>query len=599
LTYPDSSTIGRLALLTSRPSRLSKVKLSKVKFIKDPHNLYPPPNNAPYALQKPTSLKLQPAWDLLDCTFKPGAQDVAVKGVIPKLLNPPYGFDYNTAMLLLCGWLGYHRSELRLSRGGGQIGFAELEKQIETTKTSRDFLNWGCVNSLAISRRDPDAALEEVRTISRRVSKGERFSQEEARQALLALDEFAENDRHPADPRQQATETAGGLRQALEAAQKYDVEAEETLAGLNAQYEVADLLRLRTRLMTLTPSELVTVTQPAVNEIEARIFERLEQALEKERRLVEGLADITQVGALEQRLRSLKKQLAQQGLELHAERLATVENALDERIKLLKAAEQEAAIQKEIEAMTADAGLAKLRDYRQRLQEMRLVSPDLKQVRDRKLDAVQREIDSLEKFAAAVTERVHCVDLTSIQQIQKEIIRCQSRYQGAEHEQNIGQALDYLETLQQFRAELNSVKQLPPKSREDVQAAEKKLEQITSDFEQRLCPHHLQELTATSRELERRSQQEQERAVQWLEECEREASQPDVSLSDIQQKLQRPSAFLPADCQARLITLRVRVQERLDQDQIAQIEQLFQSLGTSEKRKECLNRLLQLVTEEI
>lgn len=554
---------------------------------------------APYALQKPTSLKLQPAWELLDRTFKPGTQDVAVSEVITKLLNPPYGFDYNTAMLLLCGWLGYHRSELVPSRRGEQIGFGELERQIETAKTSRDFLNWGCVNALAISRRDPDAALEEAREIRRRVSKGEHFSQEEASQSLLALDEFAENDRNPADRRQQAAEAAGRLRKAIEAAQKYDEEAKEILTGLDAQSEVIELLKLRGKIKALVPDELVTVTQPAVHEIEARIFEKLEQALDTEHRRVEGLADITQVGALDQRLRGLKNQLAQQGLELLAERLETILSALDERITLLKAAEQEAAIQNEIEAMTVDAGLAKLYDYLQRLQDMQLVSPDVRQVRDKKLERIWREIDDLENFAADIMGRVHSADLTSTQRIQREIIRCQSRYQGREHEQIIGQALDYLETLQQFRSELNSVSQLRLTVLEDFQAAQKTLEQIASDFKQRLSPQHLQELTSTGHELEQRIQQEHERAVQWLEEREREASQPGASLSAIQQRLQRAPAFLPTDCQTRLDTLRTRVQEGLDQDYMAQIESLFLSLGTPEKRKECLNRLLQLVADEV
>jgi len=542
---------------------------------------------------------LQPAWDLLDRTFKPGTQDTPVKEVIPKLLNPPYGFDYNTAMLLVCGWLGYHRSELVPSRRGEQIGFGELERQIETAKTSRDFLNWVCVNALAISRRDPDAALEEVRAIRNRVLKGECFSQEEASQFLLALDEFAENDKNPADQRQQAAETAGELRKGMEVARKYDEEAKEILTGLDAQSEVTELLKLRDKLKALAPSERVTVTQPAASDIESRILKKLEQALDTEHRRVEGLADITQVGALEQRLHGLKKQLAQQGLELYAERLATIERILKEQVERLKAVEQEAAIQREIEAMTVDAGLAKLHDYCQRLQEMQLVSSDVRQVRDRKLDSIQREIHNLEKFAADIVGRVHSADLASSQQIQGEIVRRQSRYQGTEHEQNISQALGYLEMLQQFRANLNSVKQLRLRGLEDVQAAQGSLKQITSDFKQRLSSSHLEELASTDRELERRIQQEQERAVQWLEELEGEASRSDVSLSDMQQRLQRPPVFLPTEHQVRLETLRARVQERLDQDHIAQIECLFQSLGTPEKRKECLNRLRQLVADKI
>ncbi len=553
-----------------------------------------------YALQKPTSPKLQPAWDLLDRTFAPGVQDVRLSKIIPRLFKPPYGFDYNTAALLLCGWLGYHRSELLLSHGGARIGLRELEQQIEATKMARDFLDRACVNALAISRRDPDAALQEMQSIRAKVIKRQPFSQAEAGEAVKALDEFAAQEKQPSDVRQQAAEAADQLRKALEVAQKYDQEAQEILASLKSLHEAPDdLLKLRQKLTSLPVDELVTVTQPAVSEIDQRILGQLERAVETERRGVEGLADITRVGTLEHRLRSLKGQLEKQGLISLVQRIAELEDTLQERVKLLKAAEQEAATQKEIEAMTVDAGLIQLYNYRQRLHEMQLVSPELQQARDGKLEAIQQEIDGLEAFASDITKQACSVPLSDVQQMQKNILSRQSRYAGTKYEGMLGQALDYLETLQQFLAEVCNLEQLLPlRSPQDVQLAEEKLEQIASSFEQRLSPIHLGALDQVDQNITKQVEAAQQKAIQWLEARERELEHGEASLSDLQRKLERPPAFLPADCQARLDALRAHVQERLDQDYIAQIEALFQSLGTPEKRKECLNRLSQLVAEE-
>ncbi len=552
---------------------------------------------SPYALQKPTSLKLQPAWDLLDRTFAPGVQDVPLSGVIPKLLNPPYGFDYNTATLLLCGWIGYHRSELLLSQRGERIGLAKLEEQIETIKTARDFLNWMCVNSLAISRRDPDAALQEVQRIRARIIKREPFSQAEASETLQVLDEFAAQEKQPSDVRQQAAEAADRLRKALEAAQRYDQESQEILAGLNNLHEASDLLKLRQKLASLTIDELVTVTQPAINEIEQRIFGQLEWAVETERRRVEGLVDITQVGTHEQWLHALKGQLEEQGLVALAQQVTGVEDLLQERFKLLKAAEQEAAVRKEIEAMTVDTGLIRLYNYRQRLREMELISPELKQVRDKKLEAIQREIDRLETFAAGLTEQVRSVHLSDVQQMQKNILSCQNRYVGTQYEEMLGQALDYLETLQQFLAEAHGLKQLSLRTPQDVQHAEERLKEIAAGFEQKVSTVHLEALHQARKNIADRAEAARQEAIRWLEACERELERGQVHLGELQRKLERPPAFLPADHQVRLDSLRARVQEQLDQDHIAQIEALFQSLGM-EKRKECLNRLQQLVAEK-
>jgi len=553
---------------------------------------------SPYALQKPTSLKLQPAWDLLDRTFAPGVQDARLSEVIPKLLNPPYGFDYNTAMLLLCGWIGYHRSELLLSLRGERIGLTKLEEQIDTIKSAGDFLNWAYQNALALSRRDPDAAQQEMQSIRARIIKKQPFSQVEASEALQALDEFATQEKQPSDMRQQAAEAAGRLRKALEAAQRYDQEVQQILANLEHLHEVSDLLKQRQSLADLVIDDLVTVTQPAIGEIEQRILDQLEQAVEVERRRVEGLADITLVGALEHRLHTLKGQLEKQGLALLAQRVAELEDTLQKRIALLKAAEQEAAIKKEIEAMTVDTGLIRLYNYRQRLRQMQLVSPEAKQARDKKLEAIQREIDKLEAFAGSVTEHVRNVDLSDLQQVQKRIISGQNRYAGTEHEEKLAQALAYLETLQQFYAEVHALKQLPLRSPQDVQNAEARLGEIEASFGQSLSNVHREALTQVRKSIADQVEAARQEAIRWLEMRARELESDKVPLGDLQRKLERPPAFLPADHQAHLDSLRARVQERLEQDHIAKIEALFQSLG-AEKRKECLNRLLQLVAEEI
>ncbi len=553
---------------------------------------------SPYALQKPTSLKLQPAWDLLDRTFAPGVQDARLSDVIPRLFNPPYGFDYNTAMLLLCGWIGYHRSELLLSQRGERIELARLEEQIENTKTAHDFLNWMCVNALAISRRDPDAALQEMQSIRTRVVKRQPFSQAEASEAVQALDEFVAQEKQPSDVRQQAAETASRLRKALEVAQEYDREAQEILASLNGLYEASDLLKLRQKLASLTADELVTVTQPAVNEIEQRILGQLELAVEAERRRVERLTDVTEAGALEHRLHTLKGQLEKQKLMGLVQKIAGLEDTLQERIRLLKAAEQEAAIQKEIEAMMVDTGLIGLYNYRQRLREMQLVSPELQQAREKKLEAIQREIDRLETFAAGITERVRRAPLSDVQQMQKSILSCQIRYTGTQYEEMLDQALNYLETLQQFLADVHNLEQLPLRTPQDVQHAEQRLEEIASSFQQKVSAVHLGALDQARKSIADRREKARQDAIEWLEARERELEYGKTALGELQHNLERPPAFLPAEHQARLDNLRARVQERLDQDHIAQIEALFQSLGV-EKRKECLNRLLQLVAEKI
>ncbi len=551
-----------------------------------------------FALQKPMPPQLMPAWDLFDITFRPGVQDSKVAEIIPKLLNPPYGFDYNTATLLLCAWIGYHRIELRLSSRGEFIGLHQLEEQIDRAKTPKDFLAWACTNPLAITRRDPDADLQEMQAIRNRVLNREQFSQDEAETDLKRLEEFAAQEKQPADMRQRASKTAGKLRKGLEAAQKYDRAAQDILAPLNQERDIARLLALRSRLMKLPSSELVTITQPAPSEIEARLSQRIKAALDWERGRVQELKDITKLGAFRGKLDDLKNQLAQHGLTTFVKQVVAIEQALEERATFLKAQEQEGSIRNEIAAMASGAGLTELYRYRNRLGEIVGVSEQLEQVRSRKLDDVQREIQKLETFANKVTEQVYTIDLTRIGQERDQILRRLARFRDTELQAKLEQAIADLDMLQQFQDDLESVEKLPLRSPADVQVAQDELERIAQQFGQKVSEEHLAILHSVRNKIDDHERAEQQKAIEWLEALEREPEHG-VSLNDLKRKLDHPPAFLPSDCQVRLEALCTRLQERLDQDYMAQIEELFRALGTPQRQQECLIRLQQIVTQDV
>lgn len=551
-----------------------------------------------YELQEPASPKLKDAWTLLDNTFKPGTQDIPVKNVIPTLLNPPNGFDYNTALLLLAGWIGYHRSELQLYHNGPQITLSQLEEQVEIARTSRDFLNWACTGPLAMTRRDPSEALTEMRGIRTRIEAGECFSQDEAKRALLVLNDFIAQEKQPADQRQQAADAADKLQAALEVSQKYDADAQAILRDLESQVDVPNLLALRQKKSRLTAGKLVEVTQPPVSEIESRILAKLEQALVTERKRIEGLADITHVGTARQRLQNIQKRLEGQGLTTFVKQVKSIEDLLRERTKLLKVAQQEQNNLEVIKAMTPAAPLETLRDYCDKLTGMQLASPEAIRERDLKLTTIENEISKLVSFVENILHRVRSVDPADIQRLNNEISRHESRYGANENLDKLREARTYLETLEAYEREVREAARMPLTSPHDVSMAFAKLDQVLSRFGNRLSEPHLAKSSAARTQIETAAHAKQQAAVKWLDQLEHESNQEIVSWSRLYKKLQEPPSFLPLESAARLDLLRTRVQEHLDHDQIAEIERLFQSLGSHEKRKECLDRLQQLIVEE-
>ncbi len=550
-----------------------------------------------YALQQPTSMKLSEAWKLLNRTFEPGVKDGRVAVIVPTLLNPPYGFDYNTATLLLCGWIGYFRNELRLSAWGQYITLNQLERQIETTKTSRGFLDWACRTPLTITRRDPDAAQREAQEIIRKINKDELFTQEEAQAALQNLEEFAALDNQSPDIVQRASRAVDRLEKALREAQEYDREAGNVLRQLDSERDIANLLKLRDKLRNLPVGNQVHVTQSAPNEIEIHLNTALEQALRRLFLRVDGLTDSDQAGSFRRDLAGLKKQLEQQGLTSLAAEVAEIQGKLNKRADILKAKESEAFIRNEIDVMNTRAGLAELRRYETRLQEIEVISPDIKSLQETKLREVQDEIRVLEAYAESINDRAYNLDLAAISEERDTILRQQSRYQDTEFQNQLEEALEYLDALRKFVRELEGAKHIPD-TPADVEAAEKVLAQMSSHYGQMLSRHHLKELDRVREQKANQLKSRQQDAIQWLEERESEFGRK-ASPGELKRKLERPPAFLPLDYRDRLKALHTRVQECLDQDQIARIEELFRALGSTDRRQDCLDLLQRLMSEEM
>ncbi|NLH97996.1 MAG: hypothetical protein GX446_00730, partial [Chthonomonadales bacterium] len=79
-----------------------------------------------HELIEPRGERTLKAWEHLDGVFARGVVRVKVSDGIMPLLNPPYGYDWNTALLLFAAWFGYNRSEITLERKGLPIRIEDI-----------------------------------------------------------------------------------------------------------------------------------------------------------------------------------------------------------------------------------------------------------------------------------------------------------------------------------------------------------------------------------------------------------------------------------------------------------------------------------------
>lgn len=550
----------------------------------------------PLKLQKPTSLTVLRAWEQINNTFVPG-QEVPVNTVLPRLLNPPYGFDYNTLLLLFSAWIGYHRDELQISARGRVIGVSDLEKWVETAKTPRDFLTQICKDEyLALSRRDPDADQQQVRELVRRVRNREKFSQHEAQESIGFLRAFAERDKQPTDVREQASSTAETLEHALKIAQDYDHQVQDIIERADRERTIDSLQNLCQRVNRLPLLEIVAATKPSPEVIAEHLERCAEDAFGWEQHSISGVKDLTQIGTLRDKLAGYRKAFESLGQTTYVEKCKELQNALEDRVRYLKAQAQEASIRNEIKAMTHTASLAELYKYQNRLQEIADVSQELAEERDRKMQAIAQEIYRLQTYAETISASVQAIELRELHQCRDEALKLYTRFSGTQVQAQLEHALHYLDLLHDFASQIGKVKVDALRTPEDVAMARAELSRIRSDFERGLSANHLNEVLQLEHQIESRVQSLQSEAVRWLEALERDEAT--LSTGELKLRLAAPPVFLPAECQQRLEALRARMQQRLDSDVIAQIEHLFEALVTPQMRQECLNRLQRLMHEQ-
>ena len=78
-------------------------------------------------VQEPGERRVRQAWDYLDRTFAPGQPETMVREAISTLLNTPFGYDFNTVMLLFSAWFGWHAHDLSVSALGHRASRDNVE----------------------------------------------------------------------------------------------------------------------------------------------------------------------------------------------------------------------------------------------------------------------------------------------------------------------------------------------------------------------------------------------------------------------------------------------------------------------------------------
>lgn len=551
-----------------------------------------------FDIQRPMLKALQSAWDYFEQVFPPGSEDQTARQMLTGLMNPPYGHDYNTLMLLFAAWIGYNQYELRFSLGGRYLSLQDLKQFFDDAKNVQDFLDKICCSAtpLAISRSRPDAILDDANEILERIHKGDVFTQEETNESLALLEQALSNPKLPPARSTEIEKDKARLSKALETAQNYDEQAKQILGSTRGDWD--GLLAQSDAFNQLHPATLVTSSSLSPKQIKEEWESALEKKTEDVCRRYESIHDLGEEKANKQSLTRMRTRLKKAGYPLLVKRIEQATDNLKRSTDDLRQRENEKAVVAEIRSMAPSASLKDLYVYRKRLSALSGLSVETTHIRDERLREIDTCINQYETLAQKLPQSIEqVISLEKLNELAIFLLRNLDRVEGTDVHSVLVALQEPIKNLRSFFRELETLKRETPKTRTDATSVEKHLKSLGDQHQSNLHGPQLALIKQAREEFNRKVSHLVTEAHQWLQDIQQRferGEDPGVLLKDIG----RPPKFLIDKDKMQLENLEARTREKLEQDILLHIESLFRSIQDHRKQQECVERLKKVIEDE-
>ncbi len=549
-----------------------------------------------YSLQPPPVAGLRRAWDYLDKTFAPGSGSARVSTALVKLLSPPYGFDYNTAVLLFAGWVGYQGSDVRISQNGRQVKTNVFDDAL--TKSAKEFFKQVHEGRITLERRDPTEIDRNIRGILAGL-RTQVFDPQEATDRLAELQGFAADERTDARLREEVNNGAEQLQRAIDTARKYDNDA----AAMNKAMATADLprlLELRRKIAALEPVEMVKTQAPPPAALQAA----MDAAIDVQVRHVAGeystLDDINAYQWNYKQLQDHRKALSDAGLTAPIQILDEALQRLDARENALRAIMKEQPTRDMLGRMRVDLPLSALYAQRETLIGLEGYSESAMALRDQKLEQTTAEISRLEQEARTLPVQIlNTADQKSLRGLLERVIRIGDRYEGTPAAEQIQAAKGLIDRYGVFLSRLLDMKGTIQNLRgpEDATRLLATIDELEGDSKLWMGERQQEMLRDARERVEGQVTAKRKAAVEWFQQIEAEARNNGNPVR-LLEKLQAVPPFLAYDQRDHIQQLGLEAERRIEQDVVAQIERQFRKIRDPQVRQSCIDRLQQLMHEE-
>jgi hypothetical protein len=552
-----------------------------------------------YLIQKPTSHIILEVWEQIDEAFKPGSTDVKVDQVLVTLVNPPFGFCCNTLSLLFSAWIGFNIHDLQININGRAVSLSDFEEKFNQTKNAKEFINLLCyAEPMQISRKNPEQIRSEVDAIIDRVKNGPIFTQKEAQDAIVILNEMTDASHYNERESTKAEEFALKLEKALELAQCYDESANRIKNALGSEKEIIQLLKLQDEFKKMTAHDLVEPTTPSIEELNQRWYGWLKEVVENECQRLENIRFLQDMNLYKKQLDEYQKVLNKKHLSELSNRVEQAIKNLSEKAQKIARREQEESLRSEIRSMTPSANLINLYEYKKSLIQFDHCTPETLKFRDGRLNEIEESISKLENEAKSLPKEFELIsDNQSFIKWRERLFLVLHKFEETKFEDKIAELKIRSDNLSKLFSDLNPLQQSRVRTPQDYEDYCKQLEIIKNRYESQLSSSQLFLFDKVKDTWDNQIQLLTKQAHQWLQECYRTA-QDESKILELSRALDSPPAFLQKDDEESILLLKNKVQNYLDKNVILEIEHKFRQINDPQKQIECLSRLQKLVDKK-
>lgn len=550
-----------------------------------------------YSIRVPNTPGLRRAWEYLDAKFPPGGAESLLSEALTGLLNTPYGFDYNTALLLFAAWVGHNYSDVRISQAGRMVKVDVFDSAL--TKSGKDFLKFIHENRIQLTRRDLNDVERDIR--EKLASYAHRSHEpDEARALIDMFRDLAQDKRADVNLREQVMIAADQLQEALEAAAKYDSDA----AAINRAMESADLSKLldfRQKVSQMHSVTLVKTVAPPLTEIQQAIDEAIQATVQRSVKEYGTLHDINAYEWNRKHLIKDRRLLQEAGLTKMADMIDRALDELKNQEQVLRIQQHEKPIRDMLNNVRIDSPLAVLYEQREQLSQLTGYSDATMKLQREVLEKISAEIARLESDANALRTRVLLHnDQKALRNELEYLMKVSYRYKETPFAQVLELAKVLIDQYATFLVKISEMNKAIQNlgSPEEVEQIQASLEQMENKNKEWMEENQKQLLENTRNKLAEQVNYKCTEATKWFHRITQISRQSNSNPVELWEEIQDAPVFLSQEQKAQLHQLKYRIQQQIDQNIVSQIEREFRKIQDLQTRRECVARLQLLIDEQ-